>query len=141
MSPLFKAVITTHVALFRITGGRIGANAGKGRRLLLLTTTGRKTGLQRVVPVLYIEDDAGNPVVTASMGGQPQNPAWFDNLSANPEVSYQTGDQIVRARAVVAEPALRDALWVKLTTRHPHFLDYQKKTTRIIPMVVLKPLT
>jgi deazaflavin-dependent oxidoreductase (nitroreductase family) len=140
MNAFGRMFINTHVKVFQLTGGKLGGKMGNAGTVLLLTTKGRKTGLQRTVPVVYIQDDAGHPVVTASMGGQPQNPAWFDNLSANSEVSYQTGSQVIRARAVVADPALREKLWAKLTAKHGQFLEYAKKTTRIIPMVVLEPL-
>lgn len=138
MPSLWKLFTNVHTGLYRLTGGRVGARMGD-MRVLLLTTTGRKTGVARTTPLAFIEDDAGNLVITASAGGAPQNPKWFDNLSANPDVSYQLDGRVVQARAEVAQPAVRDALWAKLTSKHKNFLDYERKTTRVIPMVTLKP--
>jgi proline iminopeptidase len=135
MNPAFRLLVDAHVGLFRRTGGKFGSWGGQ---LLLLTTTGRKTGKQRTVPLRFIRDEAGHPVITASMGGAPQHPAWFENLSANSEVSYQTGAEEVRARAEVAPPDVRNRLWEKLIAVAPNFIGYQKKTTRVIPMVILK---
>jgi deazaflavin-dependent oxidoreductase (nitroreductase family) len=133
---VLKMLVAFHIALYRASAGRLGSWGGV---LLLLTTTGRRTGVERTVPLRFIRDEAGNPVITASMGGAPKNPAWFENLSAKPEVSYQIGDQQFRARAEIAPPELRAKLWKQLTAVAPNFLDYEKKTTRVIPMVVLKP--
>jgi len=137
MNPFARALIGTHVSLFRLTGGRFGSWGGK---LLLLTTTGRKTGKTRTVPLRYIRDEAGHPVVTASMGGQPMDPAWFNNIKSNPELTYELDGRPVKARGEVAPPDVREKLWAKLTAVAPGFIGYQKKTTRIIPMVVLKPV-
>jgi deazaflavin-dependent oxidoreductase (nitroreductase family) len=138
MNPIGKLFMQTHVGLYRLTGGALGGKMGNGR-IVLLTTKGRKTGKERTVPVMFIEDESGNPVVAASYAGMPQNPAWFENLKATPEVTYQIGGKITRARAEIAPPELRDALWKKLTAQYKNFLAYEKKTTRVIPMVTLKP--
>ena len=90
MKSLWKLANAIHLGLYRLTSGRIGGRMGDGT-ILLLTTTGRKTGKARTVPVLYFLDDDGNPVVTASNAGLPKNPAWFENLRVNPRVTYQIG--------------------------------------------------
>ena len=90
MKLLWKLANAIHLGLYRLTSGRIGGRMGNGT-ILLLTTTGRKSGKARTVPVLYFLDDNGNPVVTASNAGLPKNPAWFENLRVNPRVTYQIG--------------------------------------------------
>jgi|HubBroStandDraft_3_1064219.scaffolds.fasta_scaffold1013943_1 deazaflavin-dependent oxidoreductase (nitroreductase family) len=132
----FKMIVGVHVHLYRWTGGRIGSSV-QGGKVLLLTTTGRKTGKTRTVPVMYIEDAAGNPVVAASFAGKPVHPAWFHNIQKNADVRYQIRDREVAAHAEVLPDAQRDALWKELTTRFPGFAEYEKRTTRVIPMVAL----
>ena len=129
MKSLWKLANAIHLGLYRLTSGRIGGRMGDGT-ILLLTTTGRKTGKARTVPVLYFLDDDGNPVVTASNAGLPKNPAWFENLRVNPRVTYQIGAERKIARADIAPPELRDRLWTRLTTNFKGFVEYQKKTTR-----------
>lgn len=137
MNPLFKSFVGLHVRLYRWTGGRIGGSMADGQ-LLLLTTTGRKTGKTRTVPLMYIEDDGGDPVIAASFAGAPQNPAWFNNIQKNPDVRFQIRDREVAAKAEILPPEKRDELWKKLTARYPRFGEYEKKTTRVIPMVALR---
>ena len=140
MKLLWKLANAIHLGLYRLTSGRIGGSMGNGT-ILLLTTTGRKSGKARTVPVLYFLDDNGNPVITASNAGLPKNPAWLENLRVNPRVTYQIGAERKIARADIAPPELRDRLWAKLTTNFKGFLEYQKKTTRVIPMVTLRPVS
>lgn len=139
MNPIQKMFISGHVKMIRLTGGKIGGQMA-GMRVLVLTTTGKKTGLKRSVPIVFIEDEAGNPVVTGSNNGGPADPAWFGNLKANPDVTYELAGKTIQAKAVIAEPALRNKLWAELTSKHKNFAEYEKKTTRTIPMVVLKPV-
>jgi deazaflavin-dependent oxidoreductase (nitroreductase family) len=111
MKSLWKLANAIHLGLYRLTSGRIGGRMGDGT-ILLLTTTGRKTGKARTVPVLYFLDDNGNPVVTASNAGLPKNPAWFENLRVNPRVTYQIGAERKIARADTtrtARPAVDEA--------------------------------
>ena len=140
MKLLWKLANAIHLGLYRLTSGRIGGRMGDGT-ILLLTTTGRKSGKARTVPVLYFLDDNGNPVVTASNAGLPKNPAWLENPRVNPRVTYQIGAERKIARADIAPPELRDRLWTRLTTNFKGFLEYQKKTTRVIPMVTLRPVS
>ena len=139
MNAIMKLVVKTHTGLFRLTGGKFGGTM-QGGKVLLLTTTGRKSGQARTVPLGYIEDEAGNPVVTASAAGSDAHPAWYENLKAKPEITYQVGDKTIQARAEIADPELRNRLWATLTAKHPGYLEYMKKTTRVIPMVILKPM-
>jgi|HubBroStandDraft_1064217.scaffolds.fasta_scaffold650131_1 deazaflavin-dependent oxidoreductase (nitroreductase family) len=136
VNPLMKAFVAGHVGLFRLTGGRFGGKIGK-LPVVLLTTTGRKTGKERTVPVGSFEDQ-GDVVVVASFAGSPQHPAWFNNLTANPNVTAQLGAQPFAARAEVTTGAERERLWKKIIDIAPNFGEYQKKTTREIPIVRLK---
>ena len=138
MKWFLKAFVAAHVWLYHSTAGRLGSTM-RGGRLLLLTTTGRKTGKARTVPVMYTEDPHGNPVVCASAAGAPAHPAWFTNLAANPDVTVEVPGRSFPARAVVTAGEEREALWRELTARHPGFLEYTRKTDRAFPMVVLKP--
>jgi deazaflavin-dependent oxidoreductase (nitroreductase family) len=136
MPLLFKLFVKGHVALYQASGGRLGSKM-RGMDVLLLTTTGKKTGQARTVPVVpFVEN--GETYVIASMGGAPQNPAWYTNHNANPEVGVQVGPSKWKAKAEALEGgAERDRLWGKITALMPNFADYQKKTTRVIPVVHL----
>jgi deazaflavin-dependent oxidoreductase (nitroreductase family) len=105
---------------------------------LLLTTTGRKSGEPRPLPLIYGE--AGDSyVVIASKGGMPNHPLWFRNLEATPECQLKVGAKAVSARARVAEGDERERLWTMMAELYPPYLDYQKSTERTIPVVVLDP--
>jgi len=101
-----KVIPAVHVALYRLTGGRIGGSVGKGRRVLLLTTTGRQSGKPRTIPLVYGEDD-GRMLLVASNWGGPKHPPWYLNLVANPEVTVRADGQSFRARAREATAAER----------------------------------
>jgi len=131
-----KLFVKAHVFLYRSSGGRVATTMG-GRKLILLTTTGRKTGQPRTVPVVPLID-GDDLFVMASMAGAPENPAWFGNLQANPSVEVQLGPERYPARATVVEGAARDALWKRITSEMPDFAKYQQKTTRVIPIVRLE---
>jgi len=124
-------------ALYRATGGKAGGKF-KGAPVLLLTTTGRKTGKPRTMPLLYTEDGS-NLVLIASEGGAPRHPAWFVNLKANPQVDAEIGRNRRAYTAREAEGDERTRLWAKMAAMYPPYDDYQRKTTRRIPVVVLEP--
>jgi deazaflavin-dependent oxidoreductase (nitroreductase family) len=106
---------------------------------LLLTTTGRKTGEPRDVPLIYGED-RGRYVVVASRGGSPTHPVWFLNLEAHPECELQVGPKHLRVRAQVAQGSERERLWGKMAAIYPPYDEYQKNAgARTIPVVVLEP--
>jgi len=104
---------------------------------LLLTTTGRRSGKPIVMPLIYGEAD-GNYVVVASKGGAPQHPGWYLNLAAQPQVEVQVIDKRFRAKARTSTGTERARLWEKMATIYPPYNDYQKKTEREIPVVVLE---
>jgi proline iminopeptidase len=107
---------------------------------LLLTTTGRKSGERYIFPLFYGDTGDGGYIVVASKGGAPEHPGWYRNLVANPEVEVQVGTKKLKARARTAAGAERARLWQKALQFWPPYADYQKKTEREIPVVVLEPL-
>jgi len=139
-----KAMAAVNVWLFRRTGGRIGSNwrIGAGFKnpvpICLVEHTGRKTGLARTTPLVYLRDGE-NVVVVASQAGRPENPMWFGNVKANPDVTVQIGRDRMPMRARVVEAAERAELWPKLVALYPDYDSYQSWTDREIPVVVLEP--
>lgn len=108
-----------------------------GRRILLLTTTGAKSGEQRTAPLAYTTD-GDKIVVVASMGGAPTHPFWYTNILANPVVTVELGPETFQARAAVATSAERRRLYDRHAELHPTFAEYEQKTTREIPVIVLE---
>jgi deazaflavin-dependent oxidoreductase (nitroreductase family) len=134
---MLKLFSRIHVFLYKASSGRIGGHF-KTAPVLLLTTTGRKTGKRRTTPLLYAED-AGRYVVVASVGGAPRHPAWYLNLSGDAEASIQAGGRKLAVHAETAAPGERARLWTLMTRMYPGYDDYQAKTNREIPVVVLTP--
>jgi len=122
---------------FRANGGKVGGQF-EGAPLLLLHTTGARSGQERVSPMMY--QDLGGPVaVFASKAGAPTNPDWYHNVVANPEVTAEIGTETRRFRARVATGDERERIWSKQKQDYPGFADYESKTAREIPVVVLEP--
>jgi F420H(2)-dependent quinone reductase len=139
-SSLFWKVFSTstqaHVMAFRLSGGRIGGRM-MGAPILLLHHTGAKSGKERVAPLLYMPDGE-RMVIVASKGGYVKNPAWFHHLMANPDTLVELpreGKVAVSARK--ASDAEHEKLWPRVTDLYSGYADYQKSTTRKIPVVVL----
>jgi deazaflavin-dependent oxidoreductase (nitroreductase family) len=124
---------------FRATGGKLSGDF-EGGRILLLTTTGRKTGQNRTTPLAYVRVNE-RIFVIASMGGAPKNPAWYGNLVAHPEVTVEMRGESYAARALVMTGDERDSLFTEAARKIPQFAEYQKSTTRAIPIVELQRLT
>jgi deazaflavin-dependent oxidoreductase (nitroreductase family) len=122
---------------FRANAGQMTSGPFAGRSLLLLTTKGAKTGEARTSPLAYSRD-GDRLVIIASKGGAPTHPAWYHNLRAHPEVTVELGAETFRARATVAADADRRRLYDQHAARMPAFADYEKKTTRKIPVVVVE---
>ena len=120
---------------FRANDGKVGGYFA-GMPLLLLHTTGAKSGEPRINPTAYIVDGE-RLVVVASKGGAPTHPDWYHNLVANPEVKVEVGTEQFAALATVAEEPERTQLYDKMAALNPGFAEYQRKTTRIIPVVIL----
>lgn len=121
---------------FRANGGKVGGQFA-GAPLLLLHTTGAKTGQARVNPMMYLAD-GNDHVVFASKAGAPTNPDWYHNLVANPRASIEVGDQTLNVVARVADGETRERLWSRQKELYPGFADYEAKTTRQIPVVILE---
>lgn len=128
------------IAHFRKNMGVINGGPFSGRDVLLLTTTGRKTGLPRTHPLVYTRD-GDRHVVIASKGGAPEHPLWYLNLLADPEVTVEVGPETFRATAIaVPGGAERRRLYDQHATIYPGFTDYEKRTARVIPAVLLERL-
>jgi deazaflavin-dependent oxidoreductase (nitroreductase family) len=139
LKSIFHTFLSFSVWLYQRTDGKFGGKI-QGLPVLLLTTTGRKTGKKRTTPLGYFEYD-GSYVISASYAGLDVNPAWFHNLKSDPKVALQIQDKYLPALAQPAEPTLRKQLWDKLVELSPHYGAYEKRTTREIPMVLLRPLS
>ena len=122
---------------FRANEGKVGGPF-EGAPVLLLTSTGAKSGEQRTTPVVY-QPDGERMVIFASKAGAPENPAWFHNLRANPTATVEVGTDTVEVDAVVTEGDERERLFSKQKQLMPQFADYEQKTTRQIPVVALTP--
>lgn len=126
-----------HVRRYRETDGEVGHVWKEGSTILLLTTTGRKTGRETTTPLIY-GLDGDTPVIVASKGGAPDHPGWFENLAKTPTVGVQIKGDRFRARARVAEGEERERLWELMTEIWPHYDEYATRTDRVIPVVVLE---
>ncbi|MGH2864111.1 MAG: nitroreductase family deazaflavin-dependent oxidoreductase [Solirubrobacteraceae bacterium] len=127
---------TSVVAEFRAHGGRVGGPF-EGAPLLLLTSTGAKSGEARTTPVMYLPDEE-RMVIFASKAGAPTNPAWYHNLLANPSATVEVGTESFQVDASIASGEQREELYRRQAELHPQFADYAQKTTREIPVVVLE---
>jgi len=132
---MLKLILKVMVFLYNVSGGRIGGKMGKAP-VLLLTTTGRKTGKQRTLPLIYIMDGSVY-VITASAGGADKHPGWFFNIRSNPQATIQVKDKQIKVTAEIAGPEKKPELWARLVEVAPNFAGYQKRTSREIPMVIL----
>lgn len=127
-----------HRWIYRKSGGKIGVETGKLNNLLL-TTTGRKSGLPRDIVITYFEID-GNLLIIGSNLGYYRHPAWYLNLITNPNVTVQIGTKVKEMIAREAEGEEREKLWNKVVTIEKAYGDYVEKTKRRIPVVVLEPI-
>jgi deazaflavin-dependent oxidoreductase (nitroreductase family) len=136
----FRILGGIHSIVYRLTGGKV---AGKFRNapVLLLTTTGRKSGQPRTNPLLYTRAGDNAYMVIASKGGADQHPLWYLNLQANPLAEVTIGRQMLPVRARDAEGEERERLWRALADLNPGYDRYAKKTSRRIPVVVLEPIS
>jgi deazaflavin-dependent oxidoreductase (nitroreductase family) len=135
---LFRLILAIYVFLYQLTGGKFGSRV-QGLRVLLLTTTGRKTGNKRTTPLGYFERDGGY-VIVGSNAGFDTHPAWFHNLRSNPRATIQINDQQFEVSAEFAGPDKRGQLWTRLIEIAPTYANYAKKTSREIPIVTLRPV-
>ena len=126
------------IAEFRANGGKVGGPF-EGAPILLLHTTGAKSGQERVNPMMYQKVGDGYAVF-ASKGGAPTNPDWYHNLLAHPQVRAEIGTQTRELTAWVADAQTREPLWAAQKRAYPGFADYERRTTRQIPVVILEPV-
>lgn len=127
----------TNVALYRLSGGRIGGRMA-GAPLLLLHHVGRKSGTKRITPVIFLVD-GDRLVVVGSKGGAARDPAWVLNLAARPDTMVEVARERIAVRARPASDAERERLWPKLVELYPSFATYQGRTDRSLPVLVLEP--
>jgi deazaflavin-dependent oxidoreductase (nitroreductase family) len=132
-----EAMWKLHRFVYRASGGRVGASIG-GTPVLLLTTTGRRSGEPRPVTLTYFED-GGRFVVVASNAGEDRHPAWWLNLEEHPDATVLIGGTTTRVRATEALGEERKRLWGEVTRRDPAYEEYRLRTDRRIPVVVLQP--
>jgi proline iminopeptidase len=126
-----------HVRRYKETDGEEGFVWKEGSTILLLTTTGRKTGNQSTTPLIF-DFDGDNPVIVASQGGAPEHPGWYRNIAKNPHVEVQIKGERFAATARDAEGDERERLWKQMNRMWPHYDEYQARTERLIPVVVLE---
>ena len=133
----FRVLGRVHGRLYRLTGGKVGGWIA-GMPVLLLTTSGRKSGRMRTQPLTYAPTDGGYAVI-ASKGGAPQHPLWYLNLRASPLAEVRVGRETHTVRARDAEGEERERLWRGLADVYPGYDRYASKAGRHIPVVVLEP--
>ncbi len=133
----FKILSRTHTFLYRHSGGWVGKRFS-GMSVLLLTTTGRKSGTQRTTTLSYLRD-GDDYLVVGSKGGSESNPAWYLNLEATPEVEVQVGGEVFAAKASVTDGEDRDRLYEQFKALDDEYIKYESQTERTIPVVRLTP--
>jgi F420H(2)-dependent quinone reductase len=138
MWPFVTQVMKGHTLVYRLSGGRIGHTFPGLPSMLLLDHVGAKSGAKRTSPLLYIKD-RDNLVLVASKGGYPRHPGWFHNLRAHPDTTVQVGSERRDVHARVATPEERERLWPRVVDSYGSYADYQKRTDREIPLVILEP--
>ncbi len=137
--PVLRHGVGLHTHAYRASRGLIGHHVPiLGIDMLLLDHIGAKSGKRRTTPLLYIRD-GDNLAIIDSKGGNPRHPAWFHNLRANPETTVQVGSERRAVRARVAEGEERERLWSRAVEEWSQYGDYQARTDREIPVVVLEP--
>jgi deazaflavin-dependent oxidoreductase (nitroreductase family) len=135
MRSVTRTFSTLHTLAYRATGGRA---QNRKYPTMLLTVAGRKTGKPRTVPVIYIKD-GDRFVIAAAYSGSDTDPTWWLNLQANPSAEVRVMGSSVRVEAAKASSEERPELWRRLVQMYPYFTDYQRRTTREIPVIVLTP--
>jgi deazaflavin-dependent oxidoreductase (nitroreductase family) len=136
--PVLRRLMGGHAAVYRATNGLIGHRFPGSPPVLLVDHVGARSGKRRTSPLVYAEDGE-NVILIASKGGYPKNPAWFHNLMAHPDTSIQIGSRRRDVRARVADHEEHKRLWPKVVEVYSGYDDYQRRTEREIPLVILEP--
>lgn len=126
-----------HTMLYRLSGGRIVGTVGPAG-ILLLTTTGRRSGRARTAPLLFVKDGAAF-VVVGSQGGHDSHPSWYLNLRSNPGATIQVGRQRLSVAAVELDGDARDRCWQRLVAAYGGYAEYRSRTARRFPIIALTP--
>jgi deazaflavin-dependent oxidoreductase (nitroreductase family) len=137
-TPIIHLMTTLNVWAYRLTAGWLGGTFRGGAPVCLVTTIGRRSGRRRTVALLYLMDGE-DVVLVASKGGMSHSPAWYHNMMAAPDVDVEIGSATRPMRARRASDAEKAALWPRLVAMYPDYDDYQRRTTRSIPVVILSP--
>ena len=137
-NPVIRVMSRVNTWLYRLTGGRLFGKWLHGEPIVLVTVTGRKSGRKLTVPLVALHDGE-RVIVVASKGGMDTHPLWYLNLVADPDVEVQDGTTTRRMRAETADAAERAHYWPKLVALNRDFEDYQARTQRTIPVVILSP--
>ena len=124
--------------IYKKSGGRVGDKFLRGTAVGILTTTGRKTGEARDVPLLYLRE-GGRVILVASSGGRDKHPPWYLNLKANPDITFQIKGEVLNLRARDADETERAEYWPKLDAMYSDFENYRSFTDRVIPIVLCDP--
>jgi len=135
--PVLRRLVGGHTAIYKATNGAIGHRFPGAPPMLLLEHVGAKSGTKRTTPLVYVAD-GDDVILVASKGGYPKSPAWFHNLKAHPETTVQIGSERRPVRARVATQAERERLWPLAVKTYSGYADYQKRTERKIPLVILE---
>lgn len=136
--PIVRLASAANAWVYRLSGGRVGGKFRGGAPVMLLTTIGRKSGRHRTAPLLYLRND-DDVIVVASQAGMSRHPVWFLNLEANPEVEVEIGSERTKMIARRASDEEKAGLWPKLVAMYPDYGQYQRRTEREIPVVILSP--
>ena len=136
---LIRLSTRMHILLYRATGGVVGGLIS-GMPNLLLTTTGRKSGMRRTTPLFFLLD-RGKFVVVASYAGNPKAPLWWKNLQTDPTGWVEVGNRTFEVKASEASEDLKEILWPIFARHYPAYDAYQARTDRVIPLVVLEPVS
>lgn len=137
--PVLRRVMGLHTLAYRATHGVVGHRFPGSAPMLLLDHVGAKSGTRRTSPLIYAEDGR-DVVIVASKGGHPRHPAWYHNLLANPDTTVQIGRERRAVHARVADADERARLWPVVVATYGSYRDYQERTEREIPLVILSPL-
>jgi deazaflavin-dependent oxidoreductase (nitroreductase family) len=141
-SPVFntfmKIATRINIALYRLSKGTFANRIGT-LPILLLTTTGNKSGKVRITPVVYVKDGE-DYTIAGSVGGMDWNPAWYHNLKGNPQAKIEVGDKAMNVKAIFTEGEERTRLYEQFKAAGDNFVQYEQRTDRVIPVIRLRPV-